>query len=202
MKSFVRILISLLLVMVFISCEREDFNIGGVSYFPHTEGSVWEYTDSLENKSDMKLQIMRTEIHDYFGEVQEVDRFRYNDETQEYELTEIFYILADSGGVYRFPSLIYTATIVYLQFPLSLGKVWEWSIFTGEEYLEFSAKVVGVESVSTPSGSYSDCIKVENYWKGDLIIIWYAEGVGMVRMFDENVDSSESYDFRLSSYQP
>ena len=58
-----------------------------------------------------------------------------------------------------------------------------------KEFGEIQLKVIGLETVEVPAGSFADCIRVESRWKsvaGSFYstgreISWYAKGVGIVR---------------------
>jgi hypothetical protein len=61
----------------------------------------------------------------------------------------------------------------------------------GEElyFGESRIRVIGLETVKVPAGTYEDCVRIEKLWKGvmgdyyskDTTILWYAKGVGVVK---------------------
>jgi hypothetical protein len=122
----------------------------------------------------------------------------------------------NSGGIvetgYRFynPSGVNTSTTHYepglLVFPFgqyAVGDIWggayleEFFIVSNPDSKQYMSRlfqyaIVGIETVTVPAGTFTDCIKIARYrGNGTDRIAWYAKGVGQVKVIFTHKDQTD-----------
>lgn len=65
-----------------------------------------------------------------------------------------------------------------LLFPLEVGQQW---LAFGPDIPEYQWVVETKESVTTPAGSFTNCYRVSLWTRPDHTIIWFCDGIGIVR---------------------
>jgi len=202
-------ILSIISLFLIISCEEKDFTLGGENYYPHSDGSYWIYQDQYyngegESGQDVGEYIMllfegwTEESHPYYGYLQMLNVYDYSDE-QQGDLLGTMYMLVDYSGTYQIYDMKYRDRFIYLRFPLSIGKVWEWNISDGGIVYTLAGKVIGLEDVSTPMGDFLDCVRVDYDIKGPgSLKIWYSDGVGMVRLYEEGLNDFILVDYNIT----
>jgi hypothetical protein len=197
MRNSIYFLLVITGILLVFHCENPDFIIGGVEYFPNSEGYFIEYSDQSGEADDIKLKIENEYNHGYFGQVNEYVRYVWDSDENHYVEDEINYLKVDAGGAYTIDDIESEYRFPLLRFPLSIGKIWEWGYDVSGESYAMTAKIQGQEEVMTPYGNFPDCIKVEYIFpdSGQTAIIWYCEGVGIVRRY-----IVDSLDYRLTNF--
>ena len=157
-------------------------------YYPHADGAKWIYRNTaIIGTSEAYTYTASTEISGTYdiGTVT----------TQKYILGTVAlasdtsnstsYYVTDSTGVYYYGHGSHTTTEAqtYLPFPLENGKTWSCLLYSIEPADDFTATVIGPESVTVPLGTYNAC-KISYVNKSDstwVENIWLAENVGKVK---------------------
>lgn len=167
-------------------------------YYPVENAHKWNYSlEQFQNETpstkftNMEISIISNIEKDGYKEAV-LNRFypesnvqpyktlvkKYPDriELSRYMQKEVFKEFSKAGNDY----------ITVLQSPLTINKTWEGRVFQGGTEM---IKVVGFENVTVPAGKFK-ALKINhnikyNNGKEDNLYYWYADGVGMIKMYEE-----------------
>lgn len=180
----------------------------GFALYPHNQifGTLKITQRHEEGKFIQRWEEVYPEANQYFSTVIPPSPF-----TAEYMHN------VDSGGIvetgYRFYNLsgANSSTTRYepglLVFPFGLyavGDMWggaykeEFFLVSNPEIKQYMSRlfqyaVVGIETVTVPAGTFTDCIKIARYrGNGTDRISWYAKGVGQVKVMFTHKDQTDN----------
>lgn len=206
MKKIIALMGVLLLILLLISCEEEGNGGDVTTYFPTTDGSLWNYDDILTMTSqntgvtalglnemgvtsqsgDLSFKINGTASHNTQGTLYVVEV--YMNSTYSHSL----YMKANNSEVSWYYSLTADDHWELIKYPLTVGKTWSWTLYGSS----MSAVVQAEESQTVPAGTFSNCMKIEYFADSSLTeTIWFAPNVGIVRDY-----YSGAYDYQLQNY--
>ncbi len=90
-----------------------------------------------------------------------------------------------------------------LKFGVKKGDSWVSKISRGTREMTLKSKVIAVEDLKTPAGTFKNCLKIENYPEEEpqeVVHTWWANGVGLLKLAVAEAGRSEM-SWTLKSYK-
>jgi hypothetical protein len=144
-----------------------------VYYYPTTVGTTWVYEDP-----DGEETLTITKVEDVEeGKVVTVEKVTEKGRTPDEKM------IVSVGGLARIESMgsTYSPPMIMLKVPYRPGNTWKSDPARSEE----NAKVIGVETVKVPAGTF-EAVRVDAKYASGVpqpkpASFWYAPGVGLVK---------------------
>ncbi len=182
------------------------------SLFPFKEGNSWTYTIKTviragttvnQGTQEATFKVAKTEVKD--GNTRATLEMSINGKVMDRQIW-----LSNSKGIYQIsigttPTRTFSTPIPSISFPVTAGRKFSWSGSDGKSQMAYSNVIVGPQEVDTEEKRLS-AIAVDT--KGTSIngkvtektdrTIWFAPGVGMVRVRESTVSSKGASELQLS----
>lgn len=154
--------------------EPQDNGKNVREYFPLTEGSTWKYQGEGNEYASFSREVLFTEgnkaqIREDNGGTVSAAVFVVSDK----EIVRTFF-QGEAYGEVNFLDEDPTENTAILKTPLEVGTKWEEP--NGIREIESVD-----ETVETPAGKFTDCIKIKISSMGATVYEYYKDGVGMVK---------------------
>ena len=207
--SFALSLVLLLFSLSVMSAET-------LEYYPTNLGNIWV----LETEDGTERTTYTIEASEERIDGREIALFKRTAETAGTDETtgETFFVhfdddgvklhkvVAELGSVFGTATAILSPPVLFLPASLALGDSWEFTlesevILTGPISVTYTYKVIAVEDVVTPAGTFEKCLKVQVDTRAVSASIsrstsyqWLAPNVGIVR-----IETDQEIVFNLTS---
>jgi hypothetical protein len=189
--------IAAVLILTSISHAQEEVK-ATKEYMPLAKGNFWEYNvkEGSEEEKDGKL-----EITEKIGEGRfKVKRTNIMGEDSPASLEfcvegEFFCWEVRAGQTLDKWQM--------LKFGATKGDSWTSIIVTYSASLTITSTIAAVEDVSTPAGVFKSCLKVVHTqpMESDTTSMWFAKGIGMVRMERRSSEGEVEFSWILTKYK-
>jgi len=217
MKSLrIYFLVIFVFIIASLSCSSEETQFFPLHYFPVSEDNSWSFSGSI---SQIKIKSVKEEKNTKLVTLNYTDSLSILLWQEDYEIKdEHMYWKNFEPSVLLIPDISFEPPLPITPFSKKMGATkrlttteMQKDSLTRECSVQVDYEIMAVETVTTPAGTFSDCIKVKMsfkylemtatpYFLGDHIW-WYAEGVGPVR-YELPTEEGELVDIHIKRSIP
>jgi hypothetical protein len=201
-----KVLLALFALALVMSC---DF-FGGDNYFPLKVGNRWKYegyatfqdtaatTVDTISKTKIENEIVGTaEINGktVYTCVTKTTNYNFLPSIDTVITVDTSYFCEDKDTIWSYESLSDTTPQIMMIKPLEASKTWQ-QIFD-DDTVTYTVKTK--ETVTVPAGEYKNAWKIEVKTAGstETQYMWYADGVGLIKLYAEYAGNYRKFWFEL-----